>query len=491
MRATAGSGSAEPRPILRGALLGAMAGAVGGAAFGAAMASVGSLASIALLVRAHTFIVALVLHMLIAVVIGAGFGVLVARQRPGAGEMLFWGLTYGAFWWFLGALTLLPLLTGQPLAWHLAAAQDGVPSLLGHLLYGAVTALALVALRGFRDPSQTRLTAKGILRGAIAGVVAALGLAAALGAGLEPAGALAAPFGLPRALATLLTGVIFGAGYSLLKPDGSSGAGPGLVRGTCYGFAWWALGHLTLVPFLSGHGLAWSLPAVRARFPALPGLVLMGAATAVLWIWLDGSARGLFDDRARRQDEEGAGTRGLRALGRGVLAGLGGGLVFTALMVQIGYLPTVARIAGSKSQVTGLVLHLLISVFIGASYGLLFRRRSYDIGSALGWGVCYGFFWWVLGGITLLPVFLGGSPAWDAVRVAATFPSLVGHIAYGAALGVVYFRLETRVSPWWVARTEAEAERARLRRQETLTAAPALWSLTVLAALTVPLLVGR
>jgi uncharacterized membrane protein YagU involved in acid resistance len=160
-------------------------------------------------------------------------------------------------------------------------------------------------------------------------------------------------------------------------------------------------------------------------------------------------------------------------------------------MLQIGYLPTVARLAGSTSLGTGLVVHLLISVFIGASYGLLFRRRSYDVGSALGWGVSYGFFWWVLGALTLLPVLLGGSPQWNADAVAATFPSLVGHLAYGAALGLAYFHLEARISPWWLARTQAEADRARLRRQETLTAAPALWSLIVLVALTVPLLVGR
>jgi uncharacterized membrane protein YagU involved in acid resistance len=164
--------------------------------------------------------------------------------------------------------------------------------------------------------------------------------------------------------------------------------------------------------------------------------------------------------------------------------------VFTAVMLQIGYLPTVARLAGSTSLGAGLVVHLLISVFLGASYGLLFRRRSYDVGSALGWGVSYGLFWWVLGALTLLPVLLGGSPQWDADAVAATFPSLVGHLAYGAALGVAYFHLEARVSPWWLARTQAEADRAGLRRRETLTAAPALWSLLVLVALTVPLLVA-
>lgn len=475
---------------LGGAALGALAGVAGGAAFAAAMAQLGSLPSVASLVRDQSATVGLAVHMLIAVTVGAGFGLLVAARRAAAGETLFWGLTYGAVWWFLGPLTLLPLFTGRPLAWHLHTAQAQVPSLLGHFLYGSVTALTLVALRRLGGPPGNRLTRWGLLRGALAGTVAAVGLALFLTAALAPATALAAPTGWPQGLATLVVGLVFGAGYALLNPDAPSGAGPGLVRGSGYGFAWWVIGHLTVIPVLSGSCLAWSLPAVRQAFPALPGLVLLGAATAVLRIWLDAATRGLLTDDVRRREEEGAGTRSLRAVGRGVAAGLAGGLVFTAVMLQIGYLPTVARLAGSTSLGAGLVVHLLISVFLGASYGLLFRRRSYDVGSALGWGVSYGLFWWVLGALTLLPVLLGGSPQWDADAVAATFPSLVGHLAYGAALGVAYFHLEARVSPWWLARTQAEADRAGLRRRETLTAAPALWSLLVLVALTVPLLVA-
>jgi len=455
------------------------------------MADQDSLASVATLVRADSAAVGLGLHMLVAMVVGAGFGLFLAGRRSEVGDTLFWGLTYGAVWWFLGSLTLLPFFTGRPLAWELEAAQARVPSLLGHLLYGAVAALALVALRQGRGPAEGMFHWAGLLRGALAGTIASVGLAVVLDAGLEPAANLASPTGLSRSLATLTVGLVFGAGYALLNRDPPGGAGPGLVRGSAYGFAWWTLGRLTLVPVLSGSGLAWSLPAVRDAFPAMVGLVLLGAVTAVLRLWLDAGTRVLFADDVRRLDEEGAGARGLRAAGQGVVAGLVGGTLFTVLMAQIGYLSTVARLAGSTSDGTGLVVHLLISLFIGASYGLAFRRRSYDVGSALGWGVSYGFVWWVLGALTLLPLLLGGTPHWDADAVAATFPSLVGHLAYGAGLGVAYFRLEERVSPWWVARTQAEAERASRRREETLTAAPALWSLIVLVALTVPLVVAR
>jgi hypothetical protein len=50
------------------------------------------------------------LHFLIAFVIGASFGLLFQRDVRGAGSSLGWGLAYGLLWWFIGPLTLLPLL---------------------------------------------------------------------------------------------------------------------------------------------------------------------------------------------------------------------------------------------------------------------------------------------------------------------------------------------------------------------------------------------
>ena len=61
-----------------------------------------------------------------------------------------------------------------------------------------------------------------------------------------------------------------------------------------------------------------------------------------------------------------------------------GGLVFTIIMVRIGVLPAVARLVGASSPWTGFVVHLVIANLIGTSFGLLFLRRSFDLGSALG-----------------------------------------------------------------------------------------------------------
>jgi uncharacterized membrane protein YagU involved in acid resistance len=253
-----------------------------------------------------------------------------------------------------------------------------------------------------------------------------------------------------------------------------------------YGFAWWVAGALTLMPLAAGTGLAWSLDAARARFSAFPGFLLFGACLALVYKWLHGLGQLLFSDDVGSRDEEGIGTRGLRALGRGALAGQVGGLVFTIVMLRIGVLPTVARLIGASSPWSGFLVHLVIANLIGASFGLLFLRRSFDIGSALGWGISYGFFWWILGPLTLLPILLGVAPKWTTEIAASRMASLVGHLAYGAALGVTFHLLETRYSPWWISHTDAEAARAARRRDQVLTSAPALWAQVVVIALTLP-----
>ena len=177
-------------------------------------------------------------------------------------------------------------------------------------------------------------------------------------------------------------------------------------------------------------------------------------------------------------------------IGRGALAGIVGGLLFTVIMLRIDELPAVARLIGASSPWTGFTVHLTIAEIVGATYGLLFARQSHDLGAAVGWGVSYGFFWWILGPLTLAPIMLGAAPRWTAPAAAALLPSLVGHLAYGAGLGVTFHLLEARHSPWWIARTEMEEAAAARRREQVLTSAPALWALVVVIAFILPILLA-
>ena len=162
--------------VWRTALLpGALAGLVGGLLLGAAMSEIGMLPAIAQIVRAQAALVGFIVVMVLAAVLGAGFGALVWYQRPGAGETLFWGLVYGSFCWYLGPLTLLPLLRGKGLAWDVDSAQAAFPVYLGLVLYGGATGLVLVFLRWLRSRPAGTLHYSGgaLLRGVLAGVLAA------------------------------------------------------------------------------------------------------------------------------------------------------------------------------------------------------------------------------------------------------------------------------------------------------------------------------
>ena len=73
-----------------------------------------------------------------------------------------YGLTYGAAWWLLGPLTLMPLLMGMGLGvnWNATAASQMLPSLFGHLLYGAILGFSYAWLRSRTSGQQTASPAK-------------------------------------------------------------------------------------------------------------------------------------------------------------------------------------------------------------------------------------------------------------------------------------------------------------------------------------------
>jgi hypothetical protein len=181
------------------------------------------------------------------------------------------------------------------------------------------------------------------------------------------------------------------------------------------------------------------LDVARAAFPWLVALVLAGGALGVA-----SGALGALRVRARRgQGGRPAGEREApfslpRALVVGGLAGVVGGWAFGAWMEKVGFFPLVASLVGSTSATVGRTLHFAFAVVIGATLGLLFQRDLRGAGSSLGWGLAYGVFWWFLGPLTIMPLWLGAPLDWSWQRAAALFGSLVGHVVYGLVAGLLY-----------------------------------------------------
>jgi F0F1-type ATP synthase assembly protein I len=145
-------------------------------------------------------------------------------------------------------------------------------------------------------------------------------------------------------------------------------------------------------------------------------------------------------------------------LSSGVIAGLVAGVIF-GVMMQMMSAPTpdgrevpmmmmVAQVVKSNSLAVGWLYHLFNSAVIGGIFGwLLGTRTTGRLGAGAGWGAVYGFAWWILGALILMPIFLG-MPAFAPLRMAPMRPvamgSLMGHLIFGAVLGVTFGWLSGR-----------------------------------------------
>lgn len=291
-----------PFSLPRAVVVGGLAGLGGGWAYGQWMARVHYFVLIAGLVNRDSSWVGMAIHYLIASVIGASFGLLFQRDLRGAGSSLGWGFAYGILWWFLGPLTLLPILQRRPIDWsYLHAAVQFAP-FVGHVIYGlllgliyAVVDRVWVGLFFESDPlnRQPEGLGKGTPRSLGQGALASLA------GGLLYSVMMAATGGLP-AVAALVGGTspvlgflvclgisgLIGMSFGLLFQHEAPDLGSGMAWGLLYGLAWWFVGHLTLFPILLGYTATWTVAVASVELPSLVGHLLYGAGTAAAFVVL-------------------------------------------------------------------------------------------------------------------------------------------------------------------------------------------------------------
>lgn len=440
-------------------------------------------------------------HLFLGAAIGLGFGVFFGGLVLTAGSGLMWGVSHGLLWWIAGPLTFFSLLVDGHPYWTVEAARFAFPLLLGYLVcYGALIGLAyrflFATLAGGPQPGQAGRLTLGLMRtifiGGLAGLVGGL----AFGAWMERVGFFPLVAGLVRSdspgvgrMLHFIISVVIGATYGVLFRQDIRGPGSSIAWGVAYGLIWWILGPLTIMPWWLGYGLQWSLEAGQGAFPSLVGHLIYGILLGVVYSVVDRFWRVLFiESDPLNREPEGPGTRSLRALGMGILASLAGGLAFTVVMVKTDALPVVASLIGRSSPMAGFVVHMVISAIIGATYGLLFRREAYTYGAGLVWGLTYGLVWWFLGPLTLMPILLGAEVQWSLAAALGAYPSLIGHLAYGATTALAYQLLVMRYDP----SLRASAHRVRTHLQRTPgTAAPALWVMVLILGIMLPLIFSR
>jgi uncharacterized protein (DUF2062 family) len=431
--------------------------------------------------------------LVFGITLGCAYGLifcLVGGRRantPGGG--LLWGLAFALLFWLVGPATIGPLLiSASPESTiMLETVRARFPDLVGYILFfGAPLGIVLGTLNRRRLPegpwdakfSLSRAVTVGGLAGIVGGWAFGQWMAKVnhfpLIAGLIHLRSYNAGVALHFVFA-----FIIGASFGLLFQRDVRGYGSCLGWGFGYGIFWWFLGPMTLMPLWQGRGLDWSYQHGQALFGSLVGHVVYGLIVGVIYATADRLWIALFieSDPINRQPEA-PGSRTVRSIGWGAVAGLLGGLVFLPIIAIVTGLSQLAGLVGGTSPGVGLVVHLFISGLIGISYGLLFEHESPDFAAGIAWGLLYGLVWWFVGKLTLFPILLSHSFTWTHEAAADALPLLIGHLIYGAVTAVVFLVFERRHRDWLLLDSRFAARHARLRRP-TGTPAPALWLFAV------------
>ncbi len=289
--------------FLRAIIVGGLAGLVGGWGFSIWFAQNNTFVLIAGIVNSHSSAIGIALHYVIAAIIGASFGALFQRDVRGSGSSVCWGLAYGLFWWFLGPLTVLPILLHHPIDWSYLYARTFFGSLIGHAVYGILLGLIYAWLNrlwvGFfieSDPINREVEGPGTLTLRSLG----WGAAASVLGGLLFSIIMISTGVLPRVAALiggsspvlgfvvhLIISALIGMSYGLLFKHESPNAGSSVAWGLLYGLVWWFIGPLTLMPILLGSTVTWTIQASDILLPSLLGHLLYGAVTGLVFFWLE------------------------------------------------------------------------------------------------------------------------------------------------------------------------------------------------------------
>jgi uncharacterized membrane protein YagU involved in acid resistance len=432
---------------------------------------------------------------------GLLFALLAARRAISPGAGLLWGLGYSFILWLAIPAGIVPVVMGSmPSMAMLDTARAHFPELVAYTIcLGTPLGIALGAWNGLRRQfsSQAEQSPFSFPRAIVVGGVAGIFGGWAFGKWMAQVNFYPLVAGLagsdsPMIGVTLhfIFAVIIGASFGVLFQRDVRGYGSSMGWGLGYGLLWWFLGPLTILPLWQGNWLDWSYSRGSELFGSLVGHIVYGLIVGLIYAAVDKLWVGLFksSDPINREPE-GPGSRVLHSLGYGAVASLVGGLLFTLVLLAIGFLPKVANIFGGSSLALGFIVNMAISALIGMSYGLLFQYEAPDFGSGVAWGLVYGLIWWFLGPMTLMPILLGGTFNWTTETASALLPSLIGHLIYGAATAITFLILERRHAEWLLLDPRIAAREAR-RTRPVGTPAPALWLFVLGLGVLLPIVLG-
>jgi hypothetical protein len=369
-------------------------------------------------------------------------------RTENAGAGLIWGLGGGFLLWVvIVSASATAHLAGVSSLAMIEDVRVRVPDFNACVLFIGAPVGIVLGIRSGMGPNAARLHwGRAIAAGGASGFAAALifsrwmyeGDFFPLIAGLGNAGSHFTSVLLHFAVACVI-----GCTFGVLFQNDVRNLGSSMGWGTAYAIFWWLLGPMTVFSFASGQRPDWSASHAGELFGPLVGYIFYGLILGVVYSAVNTVWTRLFvDSDPLNRKREGPGIHVLLSLGWGAVAGLAGGLIALPLMIQTGVITKLAGLEGGMPLALGVLLHLVASTVIGASYGFLFLGEATDGVSCSLWGCVLGMIAWYVGPVTLLPLLRTGQCDWRPEAAAALLPLLVSHLLFGVITANVFSAFE-------------------------------------------------
>lgn len=128
----------------------------------------------------------------------------------------------------------------------------------------------------------------------------------------------------------------------------------------------------------------------------------------------------------------------------GVLAGLAGGLVSGIMLQLMWVLTPLSLLLGLPPRPsTGWIPHILLSLVFGVAFAFFAAAFLPQRSSAVAGGLVTGLIAWVLGPLTLVPLWIGLPPQFTLAS--RWLKVLAAYLVYGLVLGKVFHAFRERI----------------------------------------------
>ncbi|MBH0320534.1 hypothetical protein [Bacillus cereus] len=87
----------------------------------------------------------------------------------------------------------------------------------------------------------------------------------------------------------------------------------------------------------------------------------------------------------------------------GIIGGIIGGIIFGIIMQMMGKIAMIAGMMGSSSLLSGWIIHMMISIIFGITFGLL----TSVIKNRLVLTIVFGVGIWIVGPLVIMPIMMG------------------------------------------------------------------------------------